>query len=492
MTQWLRKASRGRKSRWRRRIPLFAFVFVIFALVAEAIIPPLMVREFGTALEVSDQTFGQARRLVRELRFLFEHQVAEMRGLVFTGDPRFLESYREARVEEEEASARLEPLVRQFGPTAVMQFEEVREASAQWHELGDSVARGEISPEVYFRQSSEQLERHVSTLLATERLEREIDRVADVYFDDIYATIARQLILSLIFTGLALISAVLVGWFWWRQTTLTRELAEAAGEEHRLRTESELGRAELERVTESRSRLMRGFSHDVKNPLGAAIGYLQLLEEGVMGELTEQQEQGISKARRSIGAAIDLIDDLLALARTESGEIGIERAPTDLRAVARDAAEQFRAQAVAEGLELEVEAPEGLPVIESDATRIRQIVGNLLSNAVKYTDEGRVTLRVDVRSGRHAPGPGKWIAIDVEDTGPGIPEDQQELLFHEFTRLSTGEGKRGAGVGLAISRRIARALGGDITVDSEVGRGSTFTLWLPLRAAESELPMAAD
>ncbi|HEX7120302.1 MAG TPA: PAS domain S-box protein [Longimicrobiales bacterium] len=266
-------------------------------------------------------------------------------------------------------------------------------------------------------------------------------------------------------------------------------LAEAERErllerEQAARAEAERGRDELRRVTESRNRLMRGFSHDVKNPLGAADGYLQLLEEGVLDHLTPKQTESVGSARRSIAAALDLIDDLLEFARAEAGEIEFERAPTDVRDVAHDAAAQYRAQAEAQGLDLTVEAPDTVPVIESDANRVRQILGNLLSNAVKYTERGSITMRLDVREGGNAPGPGRWIAIDVADTGPGIPEDQIKLLFQEFRRLDQTGQRKGAGIGLAISRRVARALGGDITVESEVGKGSTFTLWLPAEPAD--------
>lgn len=260
------------------------------------------------------------------------------------------------------------------------------------------------------------------------------------------------------------------------------------------RTEAERRRDELQRVTESRNRLMRGFGHDVKNPLGAADGYLQLMEEGVVGDLSEKQEESVASARRSIGAAIDLIDQLLELARAEATEIELQTEPVDLRDLVRDAAGEYRARAESQGLSLSTEIDDDVPVIDSDASRIHQIIGNLLTNAVKYTEHGSVTVRVEPREGAGAPGPGRWVAIDVADTGPGIPEEQQRRLFREFSRL--GEfGKEGAGIGLAISRRLAHALGGELTVESTVGEGSTFTLWLPAGAAgeREEAPrQAAD
>jgi signal transduction histidine kinase len=199
-----------------------------------------------------------------------------------------------------------------------------------------------------------------------------------------------------------------------------------------------------------------------------------------MDGLTEKQKSSLTRARRAIGAALHLIDELLELARAEAGAIVIAWAATDVRDAAREAAEEYRAQAEAKGLSMTTEIPDELPLVESDAARIRQILGNLISNAVKYTRQGGVTVGVEARAGEIAPGPGPWVAVEVSDTGPGIPEAQQQLLFQEFRRLGATAGEKGAGIGLTISERIARALGGEITVASELGRGSTLTLWLPL------------
>jgi signal transduction histidine kinase len=126
------------------------------------------------------------------------------------------------------------------------------------------------------------------------------------------------------------------------------------------------------------------------------------------------------------------------------------------------------------GLQLDVRALAGLQA-DTDPIRLRQIVANLLSNAVKYAPEGQVTVETEIRQFGD-PRPGPWVTLSVTDTGPGIPADKRELIFH--TRLDP-EAQHGASIGLAISRRIARLLGGDLTVESEVARGSTFTLWLP-------------
>ncbi|HEY8470167.1 MAG TPA: ATP-binding protein [Longimicrobiales bacterium] len=270
-----------------------------------------------------------------------------------------------------------------------------------------------------------------------------------------------------------------------RATTFSR-IASLAFRKIRLLQDLRRRSEELERVLESRSRLVRGFSHDVKNPIGAADGYAALLEDGLFGPLQPRQAESVRRIRRALRSAISLIDDLVDIARTEAGEIEIEHKPTDVLAISRDAAEEHRAQAEAAGLELVVEGPPEVRPVLADPGRVRQILGNLLSNAVKYTPRGgRISIRVSTRSAGPDGAPGEWLAVEVADTGPGIPAELQEQIFHEFVRFGPGA-TRGAGLGLAISRLLARRMGGDITLDSAPGRGSTFTLWLPAPSAAAE------
>lgn len=264
------------------------------------------------------------------------------------------------------------------------------------------------------------------------------------------------------------------------------ELAGLAFRKIHLLEDSERRREELEKVLESRARLMRGFSHDVRNPLGAADGFLELLEHGIgSADLTDEQQERVARARRSLASALALINDLLDLARAEAGQIEIRIGPTDVREAVRETAEEYRAQAERRSLELTVDVPDTFPVVDSDPGRVRQIAGNLLSNAVKYTPAGgSVIVRVSHVEQSPLPGRRSAVVVHVLDTGPGIPEEKRELLFEEFTRLE-GSAASGAGIGLAISRRLARALGGEITLDSTVGAGSTFSFWLPdLRPGE--------
>lgn len=238
----------------------------------------------------------------------------------------------------------------------------------------------------------------------------------------------------------------------------------------------------LQRAVESRERLVRGFSHDVKNPLGAADGHAQLLDDGILGDLAPRQRESVQRIRSGIGAALELIGHLIQLARSDAGDMVVAVEPVDVANVARETALVYRAAADAEGLHLETDLDHSLPWILSDSQRIRQVLGNLLSNAIKFTPRGgTVRIAAASRSGRRTGEPSRWVTVSVEDTGPGIPLEQQEHLFTEFHRL-VPDSTPGQGVGLAISQRVASSLGGDIVVESEPGRGSTFVLWLPARS----------
>jgi signal transduction histidine kinase len=266
-------------------------------------------------------------------------------------------------------------------------------------------------------------------------------------------------------------------------------LAALAYEKVRLLDEARDARLNLEQLMRSRQRLMRGFSHDVKNPLGAADGYADLLNAGIYGELTVKQRESIQRIRRSIRRALDLIDDLHELARAETGNIALRRQLVDLGDLVRTSGDEYRGAANASGLSLTVDVADDLTAVETDGGRVRQIVGNLVSNAIKYTKAGSVVLRLREYPAETVGGARGWVHFDVIDTGIGIPADKRDIIFEEFSRLGASD-RAGAGLGLAISKRLAEALGGQITVESEVGRGSTFTLRLPIHVPEGSALLA--
>jgi signal transduction histidine kinase len=247
------------------------------------------------------------------------------------------------------------------------------------------------------------------------------------------------------------------------------------------RAEAETRKAQLERVTESRGRLIRGFTHDVKNPLGAADAYLALIEEDVYGALRQQQRSAIAKVRGAIRNALELIAQVLEATRAEAGELEVEQRDTDVGALVGDVADAFRPAADVRHLSLDLHLSNEVPHVYTDGKRVRQIVANLVSNAVKYTnDGGHIDIYVDGPSTRSD----TEVRIAVADDGPGIPKGKQSDLFLEFTRLDP-KAAAGAGIGLAFSQMVAQALGGKITVHSGDRPGTTFVLHLPLDARDT-------
>jgi len=228
----------------------------------------------------------------------------------------------------------------------------------------------------------------------------------------------------------------------------------------------------------SKSALMRGVTHDLKNPIGAALGYADLLSEGVLGPVPESQIQVVSRLHHLLSATLETVNDLVELSRAEEGGLRIDRHETDVIAIAREVADDYRAMATTAGLTVEVDADGAPHDIRTDPVRVRQVLGNLISNAVKYTPSGgTVCVRASVVTDQAL---GRAVALDIADNGPGIPPDLRDRVFDEFFRVPGTSKADGAGVGLAIARRVSRMLGGDLRVGETPGGGATFTLLLPI------------
>jgi signal transduction histidine kinase len=232
---------------------------------------------------------------------------------------------------------------------------------------------------------------------------------------------------------------------------------------------------DLERAMSERSRFFASLSHELRTPINAVIGYNHLLQEEIFGALNERQADALGKANRSAQHLLELVDDILDISKIEAGKLEILPEDVDLAALLRDTATSLQIQAMDKGIELVTDVEGRAPVV-TDPARVRQIVLNLLSNAVKFTADGQVLLRLD------RPAAGGGYGVVVSDTGPGIALADRERIFEEFEQGPAAAGATGTGLGLAISRRLAELLGGSLTVDSELGVGSAFTLRLPLRA----------
>lgn len=250
------------------------------------------------------------------------------------------------------------------------------------------------------------------------------------------------------------------------------ELARQAEELAEQAAELEARTQELAEANEAKTKFLRTMSHELRTPLNSVIGFTQLMLQGLAGPLTDEQRKQLEMVNASGHHLLSLVNDLLDLSRIEAGAVEYEHAPIDVAALASEVLDSVRAVAETKGLVLELEMPDPAPRLVCDCKRVRQILLNLLSNAVKYTERGRVRLTVSADGHR-------TVSFAVSDTGPGIPADDLDRIFDEFVQLGPRGQGNGTGLGLAIARHLASALGGSLTVKSEIGSGSTFTLTLP-------------
>lgn len=258
---------------------------------------------------------------------------------------------------------------------------------------------------------------------------------------------------------------------------------------------------ELIRVNKMKSEFLANVSHELRTPLNAIVGFVDLLREGVYGELTPKQAGPVERIEASASHLRHLVDQILDLAKIAAGRLEVHSEPIDLRPFILDVASEVEPLVSEKSLYLSLALSSGLPRVRTDPTHLRQIVLNLLGNAVKYTHKGTISVRTRIipASDTSIPATVKsvqdaslttarpWVAILVSDTGIGIGKNDQVRIFEEFEQINAGPRgdsmNRGTGLGLPISRRLARLLGGDVTVESELGKGSTFTVWLPGEAA---------
>jgi signal transduction histidine kinase len=246
-----------------------------------------------------------------------------------------------------------------------------------------------------------------------------------------------------------------------------------------LASEADDRASKLAHSVELRSALIHGVVHDIKNPLGAASGYAELLQDGLAGPLNEQQQEMVRRMNRLVGTAQGTVTELVDLARVDADEFPIDRREANVTAVVREIVDDHRATATRKGIELTFDAPNGPIVAMTDAIRVRHVVENLVSNAIKYTPE-HGTVRVATTAASPDMGP-RVVRVTVQDSGPGVPPEFRERIFDAFFRVPSSEERApGSGLGLAMSRRIARLLGGDVTVDAAPTGGSIFTFTLPV------------
>jgi signal transduction histidine kinase len=272
---------------------------------------------------------------------------------------------------------------------------------------------------------------------------------------------------------------------------LAGELRAARESADHARRAAEEARATAEVAARAKSDFLATMSHELRTPINAVTGYAQLLELGVAGPVTEAQRGYLERVLTSSRHLLGLVDDVLDLARLESGRMVVERVPGTVGPLTGGALALIASQAAARGVRVVEPPPDTDARFVGDEHRVRQILVNLLTNAVKFTPAGgtiTVDITSDVPTGASGPraGTGPWVTIEVRDTGVGIPPALHEAVFEPFVQ---GDGSRtrtvgGTGLGLAVSRGLARLMGGDLTLQSEAGQGAHFTLWLPTRLPE--------
>jgi signal transduction histidine kinase len=249
----------------------------------------------------------------------------------------------------------------------------------------------------------------------------------------------------------------------------------------RARAQAEAARREAEKANAAKGRFLAATSHDLRSPLNAIAGYTELLEQQTYGPITDQQRHALSRLAHAQQHLLTLIDDILQVARHEAGQARLAMVDFPLAELCGLLEPLVWTQAAAKRLAYACDftshatALQAPLYVRADRHRVLQILVNLVTNAVKHTPEGGAVTVNAAADAAH-------VHVRVHDTGRGIPADQLEAIFHPFVQgehaLETAAGD-GVGLGLAISRELAREMGGDVTVQSEVGVGSTFTLTLP-------------
>jgi PAS domain S-box-containing protein len=237
--------------------------------------------------------------------------------------------------------------------------------------------------------------------------------------------------------------------------------------------EAHVARLEAESANEAKSTFLAIMSHELRTPINAIIGYTELIGEQIVGPLNEIQRSQLDRVRTSAGHLLSLIENVLTLSRVEAGKETIRIETVDANALLHDSAALVAPSAATKGLRFSTRALDAPYSIATDPTKVRQILINLLSNSVKFTEEGRISLELRLA--------GSDVEFVVHDTGIGIPANLLPRVFEPFWQASQSHATRrpGVGLGLSVAQHLAGLLGGAISVESEVGVGSTFTVRLP-------------
>ena len=234
----------------------------------------------------------------------------------------------------------------------------------------------------------------------------------------------------------------------------------------------------LEMASQHKSQFLANMSHELRTPLNAILGYNELMQDGLYGDLPSKTKEVLIRMEKNGKHLLGLINDVLDLSKIEAGQLVLSVENYSMKDIVQTVVSATESLASAKQLPLKVEISDGMPNGRGDERRLTQVLLNLVGNAIKFTDEGAIRIAATATNG--------IFAVEVADTGPGIPESERGRIFEEFHQVDSSNTKKkgGTGLGLAIAKRIIELHRGRIWVESEVGRGSTFHFEVPVRAEQ--------
>lgn len=243
--------------------------------------------------------------------------------------------------------------------------------------------------------------------------------------------------------------------------------------------ELEYANLKLQELDRLKSMFIASMSHELRTPLNSIIGFTGIILQGMSGDINEEQGKQLTLVKNSANHLLALINDIIDISKIEAGKVEIAIEEFDLSVLAQEIKDSFAVVAEKKGLELLLQTPPTL-IIKSDRRRTEQILVNFISNAVKFTDEGEVEIKIVKKD--------KMVEMSVRDKGIGIKKEDMDKLFKTFSRIPVKDRIiEGTGLGLYLSKKIADLLGGEIKAESEFGKGSIFTLTLPIKYKEEKV-----
>jgi signal transduction histidine kinase len=428
------------------------FALVLFALLGAALIPLVLRRPEEEINHEIQEVVIPVRTLVAQKRAAFEAGVRTRAGYQLSGNPTFLERTAEWQRREAEATRAIPPLLDRLGPGARAAWAEALRIQA----ASDSIlaTRSALGPTRadQFRDLPGIDVRIDSLVTALDRLDAELDQEIRARRNQLDRLAIRAWLMTVALVGLGFAAAVSVA-------SLTRREQRA--------------RAAAETAVRTRDEVVSIVSHDLRNPLSTVTMVTGFLLDTLPGDAERASERRQLEMIRRAAANMDhMIQDLLDIARIESGRLAVETSPTSAASLVNEAVGMLEPIVEKEKKRLVWSVPEGLPPVNADRERVLQIFSNLVGNAVKFTPPGGViTIGAELDGGA--------VCFHVSDTGSGIPPEHLPHLFDRFWQANRSD-RRGIGLGLPIVKGLVQAHGGEIRVESELGRGTTFTFTVPV------------